>query len=739
MKRKSLAALLAAVTLCSALGAQIPSDRTSAAGSYDVDITVNTDGYRKAISPHIYGVNSMFREADYLYYADANSARQGGNRFSGYNWETNFSNAGRDWEHSSDQYLVDFNKELLAVPGAPALGFAREAAELEVPYKITTIQMAGYVAADDDGSVTEDQIAPSDRWIEVKARKGAEFSLTPDTTDGVVYMDEYVNYLVEHLGDAAAATGYQAYNLDNEPSLWDATHARMHPEPVTCEEIVSKSIEYASAIKDVDPLAEIFGLALYGVGAYYNFSDAPDWEEHADEYDWFVSYYLDEMAKAEQVHGRRLIDVIDLHYYSEAKGQCRVTECEDYTHTDCIAARMQSTRTLWDPMYMETSWIADNFPKFLPIFPSVQESIDTYYPGTKIALTEYNFGGGNHISGAVAEADALGVFAANGVYCANLWAINSSYEYQLSAIDLYTNYDGNGSAFGDTLVSSETSDLENATVYASIQGADESRLTMVLTNKNQTDVQKTTITLNSGAAYSSAKVYGITGDSSEIQLLQTIQNIENNRFSLEIPAMTVVQIELNAEDFTLKGDVNKDGSVDDFDISALTAHLLAKPESDISFGNSDLDGSGMLNAFDLAILKHRLNSWRTPVETPKLVATWPTKTGQWRIRNGMENQTLRLTFGGEAGRGLRLAYGYWDPVAINESTGKPGVWYNNDSTFLGTHTFDENGEVQILLPVPDHAQSVEIILFNYTETDASGTVVQLDKGEVTLKSVMVAE
>lgn len=737
MKKRIMSAALAVIMTTTAVFTGTEYAESESSGSYDLEVNVSTDGYRREISPYIYGVNSDFRTEEYLYDATAGSARQGGNRFSGYNWETNYSNAGRDWLHNSDQYLVDFDKELQAIPGGPAIEFAQEAAAKKVPYKVTTVQMAGYVSADDDGEVTEDQIAPSERWLEVRARKGSEFLMTPDTTDDYVYIDEYVNYLVETLGDASTATGYQAYNLDNEPSLWSSTHSRMHPDKVTCEEIVTKSIDYSSAIKDVDPKAEIFGLALYGVGAYVSFNSAPDWAEHSDEYDWFISYYLDEMRKAEEEHGKRLVDVIDVHYYSEAKGQCRVTECEDYTHTECVEARLQSPRTLYDPMYIENSWIGNSFQGYLPILPKLNEPIEEYYPGTKLALTEYNFGGGDHISGAVAEADALGVFASNGVYVSNLWAINSDFTYQLAAIDLYTNYDGNGSHFGDTLVTASTSDITKGTAYASIHGADESKLNMVLTNKSLTDVQNAVINIDSGAEYTSAKVYGITGDSCDIKLLHTIDVIDGNSLEVSIPALSVVQIELSADDYVISGDVNSDGYVDSADISALQEYIAAVPEVVISLGNADIHSDGRVNIFDLSALKNQLSVWSEEPVTEDIAAFWATKTGQWRIKNGMSGENITLVFEGDAGNGLNLAYGYWDTAAINPETGNAGMWFNNDDTYLGKYEFDSNGECRVTFTVPDNCSSLEIILFNYTKTDEAGSTVYLDKGEVVLQKVVI--
>lgn len=708
----------------------------NAIGYYDMEINVLPDEYRKPISPYIFGVNSDFRKEEYLYDATAFSARQGGNRFSGYNWETNFSNAGRDWLHNSDQYLVDFDKELLAVPGGPAIEFAQEAYAKNVPYKVTTVQMAGYVAADDAGEVAENEIAPSARWKEVKARKGSEFTMTPDKNDDYVYIDEYVNYLVNTIGDATTATGYQAYNLDNEPSLWSSTHSRMHPEKTTCEEIVSKSIEFSSAIKDVDPNAEIFGLALFGLGAYNNFSSAPDWDEHSGKYNWFISYYLDEMRKAEEKYGKRLIDVIDVHYYSEAKGQCRVTECEDPSHTDCIEARLQSTRTLFDPMYIETSWIGDGLQGYLPVLPTIHESIDTYYPETKLALTEYNFGGGNQISGAVAQADALGVFAENDVFMANLWAVNSDFSYQLSAIDLYTNYDGNGAHFGDTLISSETEDISKASSYASINGTDESKLNLVVTNKSTAQVQRATININGDTQYSSAKIYGITGDSSEIQLLGTVSDIQDNSFTVEIPAVSVVQIEVLADEYTMLGDVNSDGTVNNSDIKRLQDYLLCRAGAVITAENSDIIADKYIDVFDLTALKCRLAGWSTPAETEKIIAFWATKTGQWRVKNGMSGKKITLTFTGLPGNQLNLAYGYWDNAAVNPDTGKTGMWFNNDDTYLGWYTFDENGEAKVTMTVPDNCSSLEMILFNYVELAENGTKIQLDKSLVDLEKVI---
>ncbi|MBQ4465579.1 MAG: glycoside hydrolase family 44 protein, partial [Oscillospiraceae bacterium] len=525
MKKRILAALTALLTL-TGMAPALPT--VHAEDSYEMTVAVDLTANQKKISPYIYGIN----DAGMLNDVTVNVVRQGGNRYSAYNWENNYSNAGADWKNNSDTYLVNgMSKELAATPGAPALKLSEDCVKHNIPYKMTTIQMAGYVSADGDGPVTEAEKAPSARWKEVKPAKGADFSLTPDTTDNSVYMDEYVNYLVNKLGDSTTKEGINGYNLDNEPGLWDSTHSLMHPDDPTYKEMVEKSTAYASAIKAVDPKAEVFGLALFGVYSYFNFCDAPDKDA---SYDWFLSYYLDHMAKAVKEAGKRLIDAIDVHYYSEAKGDARVTEANATSDKD-KAARVQAPRTLYEDGYREVSWVTDALSQYMPFIPTIQKSIDKYYPGTKLAITEYNFGGGMDSTGAIAEADALGAFAANDVYLATLWPLSDTIDYQLSAINLYTNYDGKGSAFGDTLVDAKTEDIEKSYAYASINGSDTSKLTVVLANKDSAKTENATFDIKGGKDYKSAVVYAVTPDNSDIRVIDVQNDITDGAITVSLP------------------------------------------------------------------------------------------------------------------------------------------------------------------------------------------------------------
>lgn len=540
---KKCKSILAAVMVM-ATAIVTPFTAVNAAES-KMNINIDLAGEKKEISPYIFGINQYGIDVNKI---TATAYRQGGNRMTAYNWENNASNAGSDWKHSSDNNLSNSDE-----PADCVKVLSEVAAKNNVPYKMTTLQMAGYASADKDGTVTEEEAAPSDRWNEVLFTKNAPFDETPDLTDGKVYMDEYVNYIINMLGDSTSPTGIQGYSLDNEPALWHHTHSRIHPNNVTIQELADKSIELASSVKKLDPKAEIFGPALFGYSAYSNLADddsSDEWENIKKEnnYHWYLDCYLDQMNKASEKAGVRLLDVLDIHYYTEMKGDCRVNQCNDSSHVACAEARMQSVRTLYEEGFIEDSWIGQWFQQDLPILPNVQKSIDTYYPGTKLAITEYDFGGDN-VSGTIAQAEALGCFADAEVYLATKWGCNN---YQASGINLYTNYDGKGSSFGDMLLPTKTDDVALSSAYASIKGDDQGTVTAMITNKDMENPENAVINLkNADTSYEAAAVYAVYGDSAEIKLIKIVDDVKDNVVNVELPAYSAAMVVItdDASDF----------------------------------------------------------------------------------------------------------------------------------------------------------------------------------------------
>ena len=117
------------------------------------------------------------------------------------------------------------------------------------------------------------------------------------------------------------------------------------------------------------------------------------------------------------------------------------------------------------------------------LLPRLHEKIEQNYPGTRLAITEYYYGGGADISGGLAQADVLGVFGREGVFAAALWHIGRTNDRFIhAAFAMYRNCDGKGLGFGDTGLEARTSNVEWTSIYAS-QDA-QRRVILVAINKS---------------------------------------------------------------------------------------------------------------------------------------------------------------------------------------------------------------------------------------------------------------
>ncbi len=474
----------------------------AAAGFGQNTIVINVDAEPRPISPYIYGINWVHAGEPLYESWNLGSRRLGGNRLSNYNWENNGSNSGADCDPSckneNDTWLIyRFPQADQAVPGILPLRFHQDSRAMDA-YSIVQLQAAGYVAADLNDQPRPVPPAPSSRWKEVRPAKGGPFSLVPDPNDPYVYMDEQVNMLVSTLGTATQG-GINAYSIDNEPGLWISSHPRLRglnydggadvsnaddnnvpavkAAKATCTEVAEKGIATARAVKAVDPSAEVYGPEFWGFLGYYNLQNAVDWPTYAGTYENYADMYLDRMAQASAADGKRLLDVLSLHWYPQ------VSE----TPQDIL----QAPRSLWDPTYKENSWIANdvlNGP--IALIPTLRAAIDRNYPGTKLAITEFRFGdanNGNTWYGGLALADALGIFGREGIYAANYHPVNLEQEaegYVAAAYKLYRNYDGQNSTFGrESLPALEN--IEGLSVHAALtQGDVMHNVHVILINTN---------------------------------------------------------------------------------------------------------------------------------------------------------------------------------------------------------------------------------------------------------------
>jgi hypothetical protein len=387
----------------------------SAAGQ-SVTFTIDPTQSVQTISPYIYGANAGLSQTGYSG-LNLTAERLGGNRWTAYNWTTNASNAGSDYMYSNDNYLSSS-----MIPGAAVQPTLQDAANRNAA-AIITVPMAGYVSADENGPVNPN--TPPDQSPHFVPSFPTS-SADPNPAANHVYQDQFLNWAKTNFpaGFTAGSTKPIFVSLDNEPDLWSSTHPEVHPTPATYAEMVQKTTAYSTALKAVAPNVLIYGPVSYGWEGYLTLQNATD--SSADNrsinpatgkaYGDFLSYYLAQMKTAGQSAGKRLLDVLDVHWYPEATGpntsgkQTRITNQDN--SPGVAAARVQAPRSLWDPTYVETSWITQDTTggKGIQLFPRLEGEINTNYAGTKLSISEYNYGGATDISGGIAEADVLGIF-----------------------------------------------------------------------------------------------------------------------------------------------------------------------------------------------------------------------------------------------------------------------------------------------------------------------------------------
>ena len=534
-------------------------------------LSVDAGANRHAISPDIYGINFYWDlgasdDPNGPAYAAAAPSihptlrRWGGDSTSTYHWKYDIEDLADDWFY---EVLPDTSEDASKLPAGSSFNDFADQARATGGKILATVPILGWLpkarvqACSFDVAKYGNQckIDPYAEYHPMTCGDGIVYDPAcgdPSVDDGKLpanpiyiqnnpddvyakfdpsFQAEWIQYLVSRYGKANKG-GVAIYALDNEPIWWDTVHRDIHPDPYTYDEVLRLDMEYAQAIKQADPTALVSGpvadnwaslwFSKKDIVAGWN-NDGNYWSDPVDRNAHggvpLMAWYLQQFRNYEQEHHHRLLDYLDLHaYYVPAAVENATTESPAID-----ALRLESTREFWDPTYLVTNdyWIRDvdnnGAPVAPQLIPRLRSIVSENYPGTKIAITEYNWTALDTLNGALAQADLLGIFGREELDAAALWAPPKPTDPGAFAFKIYRNYDGKDSEFGQTSVHAVSADQGKLSIYAALRT--DQNLTVMVINKTGENLSSTLSLANfsPGAAakvwrYSSAKLSAIVAE-----------------------------------------------------------------------------------------------------------------------------------------------------------------------------------------------------------------------------------
>lgn len=539
-------------------------------------VTVKLGAPAHDISPYIFGIN--FGPSTAVKDLGVTVRRWGGNRSSKYNWKYDVDSAGSDW-----YFLNDYSKPASAPEESKSYyRFIKEtlAAGSQVNF---TLPIGPWIAKphpDEKGRYCSFPVSIYPQQEKTDGQ-GCGNGIRPDGSpiwdnDPNVSMvrnspelqREFVQTLVRLFGPASNG-GVAFYSMDNEPGLWMSTHRDTVPKGISAEELAELNLQYAGVVKSVDPSAKVVAFGAWGVKelAGSNEDYLPSGPEGykrqkdaAAATDSFgerkrhggssqLVYLLTRFKEAEARIGKRLVDAIDIHWYPELYGKDSTGEKHrvlDDLPYDQTFARLQweALREWVDPTFKLTpeldSWTGGPnaetlYTPFHPVISALQKILEETYPGTKLAIDEYDVGSPEHYHGALLRAAVLGIFMQEDLFMAQNWHQTDDKQFTYWAQKLYGNYDGKGGRVRGKFVPSRSSETD----LLSFAAQDGRRVTVILVNKNPT--QRMLATLELSASCSGYRTYTLA-ETLGLRLLEQRGQVGGKSVTVSVPPYAAVLV-----------------------------------------------------------------------------------------------------------------------------------------------------------------------------------------------------
>lgn len=612
-------------------------------------LSINASANVHPISPDIYGIDfywTLPNSGDPTLPAASAAAsniratarRWGGDSETGYSWKFDVNNLADDWFFEvlpdtsvnasllpagstfnmfADQVRITGGKAIGTIPVLPWLPKARTMmCSFDVSkygkqckqdpyaqyYPVTCGDGIQYDPACGDPSVN-DGLAPAN-----------PIYVQSDPTDAYMQVDQtlqqqWIAYLLSRYGQGNQG-GIAIWSLDNEPIWWDDVHRDIHPLPYTYDELANLDLTYAAAIKKADPTALVSGpvsdnwaslffskkdiVAGWAVGNYWQ--NPVDRNAHGGVP--LMSWYLQQFQNYEKQHGVRLLDYLDQHAYLAPSSIAFQPAGDSATQ----ALRLEYTRVFWDPTFVVSGdyWIQDvdngGGPIAPAFIPRLQAIIAQNYPGTKLALTEYNFGALDDINGALAQADLLGIFGYQGLDAAALWGPPTPTDPGAYAFKIYRNYDDIGNTFGETSVQASSANQSQLSIYGALRS--DGNLTAMVINKAGQNLSST-LTLANFSAAATAQVWSYSPANLSAIVQQPGVSVGGGQISTVFPANSITLLIVPPATFA-----SPKPKISDVTSAASYAHVYAPGQMVVVWGSKlgpaqqaslQLDSNGLVS------------------------------------------------------------------------------------------------------------------------------------------------
>ena len=161
----------------------------------------------------------------------------------------------------------------------------------------------------------------------------------------------------------------------------------------------------------------------------------------------------------------------------------------------------------------------------------------------KTAIGEYNFGGDQDISGGIAQAEVLGIFAREGLDFGSYWFAPAPNSPSYFAFKMFRNPDGKHTAFGDRCLPVRV----DAPTDVSVHAARDSRsgtLTLILINKRVAKDARLSLKLSRPVPEQDVVAYAYS-DADRFAIGQLPpRRLGGDTLDIDLPAFSVLRLDL---------------------------------------------------------------------------------------------------------------------------------------------------------------------------------------------------